>query len=63
MACRLNPINPASIYIVFRASRMGQIKARCAGKGRSLGKRRKAQRILLSPLARIPADNTELAHS
>ncbi len=42
---------------------MGRIKARRAGKGHSLGKRRKAHRILLSPLARIPAGNAEPVHS
>jgi len=36
-------INSATIYVVFRASRTGQIKARLAGKGCSLGKSRNAE--------------------
>ena len=38
-------INPASIYTVFRASRMDRIKARRAGKGHSLGKRHNTEPV------------------
>ncbi len=36
-------INPARIYIIFSALDSRRIKARCAGKGRSLGKHRNAE--------------------
>jgi len=36
-------INPATLYILFRASRMARIKARLAGKGSSLVKSRNAE--------------------
>ena len=41
---------------------MRQIKARCAARGHTPGKRRKADRILLPLLTRIPAGDTELAY-
>ncbi len=44
---------------MFSALDSRRIKARCAGKGYSLVKRRKAHRILLSPLTCIHAGHAE----
>ena len=39
---KMRVINPATIYIVFRTSGLCWSKARCAGNGHSIGKRRNA---------------------
>jgi len=61
MILLLITITPARVYIVFSALDLCRIKARCAGKGCSLVKRRKAYRVLLPLLTHIPVGNAEPA--